>query len=93
MSNEDNQFQDWKAQMEKRQREYGRECQEELKDMGMEVTPEQAIIILQPSHGPENFYCDGEISHEQAMENWMRRLKNSGLSPTEMHKAKKLIFG
>ena len=73
-----------------------KECKERLdKDpkFPLTVTPEQAILILEPVEAPENFYCDGEISHHQAMENWLNKLKNSGLNPYHRTIAKEYIFG
>ncbi len=74
--------------------EYKQECIEECAQKGMEgLTAEQAILVLQPEHGPENFMCDGEISFSQAMRNWKYKLKNSGLTDSQIRKAKKIIFG
>lgn len=87
-------MEDWKKDYEEHQAKYGKECQEELKKGGFkaEVTPEQAILILEPNHAPENFYCDGEISTTQAMSNWMERLRKAGLSPLQRVMARSYIF-
>ena len=80
--------------MEERQNQYGDECIKELEGSGLgELTRGQAIQILEPEHGPENFMCDGEISHATAMRDWKQRLSNLGLTPTQITKAKKRIFG
>ena len=61
---------DWKKEIEEHQKKYGQECLDELKKGGFNtdgLTPSQAIIILEPSHAPENFYCDGELNHIMAI--------------------------
>ena len=79
---------------EERQLAYGQECLEELKNTSLkDVTPEQAVVILIPSHGPENFYCDGELSHAQGLTRWKGQLANSGLTPLQVQQAVKYIFG
>ena len=76
---------------------YAKECQQELENdpkfVLTEVTEEQAVLILEPNHAPENFYCDGEVTHFQAMESWMERLKNAGLNPYHRTMVKAYIFG
>lgn len=57
------------------------------------LTEDQKGIILQPSEGPENFYCDGEISHKEALAWWIQKLKRSGLNQAQIKKAIKLNFG
>lgn len=64
---------------------YGKECVAELKadkTFPLAVTPKQAVIILEPSHAPENFYCDGEVTHEEATEDFKEKLKLVGFNPT-----------
>ena len=71
---------DWQKEIDEHQKKYGQECLSELKAGGFktdDLTPEQAVLILEPSHAPENFYCDGEISHYHALENWKQRMMNS----------------
>jgi len=64
------------------QREYREECLKELQDSGLGfLTGEQAEMILEPSHAPENYACDGEISNAEAFRNWKGRLAETGLSP------------
>lgn len=78
------------------EKEYGKECQKRLKDdpkFPLVVTPEQAILILEPDDAPENFYCDGEISHYEAMENWLGKLKRAGLNPYHRTIVKEYVFG
>jgi hypothetical protein len=87
---------DWEKEYEEQQREYGEECKKRLKDdpkFPLVVTPEQAIIILEPYDAPENFYCDGEITPEEALRSWKQRLKNSGLNPTHVGWITKYVFG
>lgn len=88
-------MEDWKKTYEERQKKYGQECVQELKDNGFraEVTPEQAILILEPSHAPENFHQDGEVTPTQAMEIWLDRLRKAGLSALQRVMAKEYIFG
>ena len=93
---EDKEFENWKKTISDRQNSYGKECQAELKadkNFPLSVSPEQAVLILEPSHAPENFYCDGEISSDEAMRNWKRRLKNSGLNPMYVKTIVKYVFG
>lgn len=89
-------MEDWIKEYEEQQREYGLECKKRLKDdpkFPLVVTPEQAILILEPSDAPENFYCDGEITPEEAMENWLNRLKRAGLNPYHRTIVKEYVFG
>jgi len=84
-----NEFEEW-------QDKYGKECQAELKadkNFPLAVTPEQAVLILEPDHAPENFYCDGEISTEEALSNWQDRLKRSGFNPMYVKIITKYVFG
>ena len=88
-------MEDWKKTYEERMKNYKQECVQELKDNGFkaEVTPEQAMLILEPNHAPENFHHDGEVSPTQAMQIWLDRLKRAGLSPLQRTMAKEYIFG
>ena len=73
-----------------------KECKEQLdKDPNfpLKVTPEQAMLILEPIEAPENFYCDGEISGEEALKNWKEKLRNLGLNPRHVSWCEKYIFG
>jgi hypothetical protein len=57
---------------------YGKECKAELKadkNFPLAVTPKQAVVI------PENFYCDGEVSHKEALRDYKERLKLVGFNP------------
>lgn len=56
-------------------------------------TEDQKWLMTEPSNGPENFYCDGEINHTTAMARWKTRLRNSGLSEPEIKKCVKMNFG
>lgn len=94
MSKKDEEFENFKKQINERISQYGQECVKELEGSGLgELTEAQAIHILEPSHGPENFMCDGEISHATALANWRRRCSDLGLTPLVIHKAEKYIFG
>jgi hypothetical protein len=89
-------MEDWKKENEERQAKYGKECQAELKadkNFPLNVSPEQAVLILEPNHAPENFYQDGEISEFEAMENWLNKLKMAGLNPYYRTIIKEYIFG
>jgi len=77
------------------QKKYRKECQDELIKAGFAptITPEQAELVLMPSHGPENFYCDGEVTHAVAFADWKRNLRNLNMKESEVKKAVKYIFG
>jgi hypothetical protein len=54
-----------------------------LKSVGLkpeDLTQEQIDLILLPSHAPENYYMDGEITPDQADKYHYTKLINSGLS-------------
>ena len=56
---------------------YGQECVDRLKadkTFPLVVTPKQAVIILEPSDAPENFYCDGEVTHDEAVKDFREKL-------------------
>lgn len=75
--------------------EYGKECKAELKadkNFPLVVTPKQAIVILEPVHAPENFYKDGEVSEEEALECWKEKLKRVGFNPTHTEMIVNYIF-
>jgi hypothetical protein len=87
---------DWQKEIEEQQNKYGQECLDELKVRGFktdDLTSEQAVLILEPSHAPENFYCDGEISHAQALEKWKNKMMRAGMTPLQRFKAQQCIFG
>ena len=66
---------------------YGKECKKELradKDFPLVVTPKQAVVILEPLHAPENYYCDGEVSEVEALADYKERLKLVGFNPTHV---------
>lgn len=63
---------------------YGKECVARLKadkTFPLAVTPKQAVIILEPSDAPENFYCDGEVTHDEAVADFKDKLKLVGFNP------------
>jgi hypothetical protein len=75
------------------QAEFRKEEDEQLKKAGFDITTlneAQRYIILEPSNAPENYMCDGEITPAQAKKNWLRGLKESGLSPADIKKSIKL---
>jgi hypothetical protein len=78
-----------------RYEQYKEESRQRLIQAGFpeSITGDQALMILEPSDAPENFYCDGEINHTQALARWKRNLRNSGLTETLVRKAHKYIFG
>ena len=51
------------------------------------LTDGQRYIILEPSDAPENYACDGEISHAEAKRRWLRRLAEAGLTKDQIKKA------
>lgn len=87
---------DWQEELKEHNKKYRQECLDELKAGGFDtagLTPQQAEKILEPSHAPENFYCDGEVPHSIALLNWRGALKGLGMTPLQIHKAEKYIFG
>ncbi len=85
---------DIQKEMEERRNAYGKECLQELEGTELAgVTETQAQLILLPNHAPENFYCDGEISPQQAVDSWVAKLQRSGLSPQLIAKAIKHSIG
>lgn len=58
-----------------------------------ELTESQKDIILQPLEAPENYAHDGELTPEEQFEAWRYRLANSGLNPTQIRKAYKIVTG
>lgn len=96
MTEEDKEFEKWRQSIDDRQKNYGKECVQELKEdknFPLSVTPEQAILILEPNHAPENFYCDGEITPDEALANWKGRLLNAGFNPMYVKMIVKYVFG
>lgn len=68
----------------------------ELERVGFAIdtlTPVQIDLILEPSEGPENFYCDGMLSFKQALPHWKQKLQRNGLSPSQIQLAVKMNFG
>jgi hypothetical protein len=66
---------------------YGDECVATLKadkTFPLVVTPKQAVIIMEPIEAMENFYCDGEIGHDEAVADFKDRLKMVGFNPTHI---------
>jgi len=51
------------------------------------LTKNQVYILLEPSDAPENYACDGEISHAEAKRRWLRRLAEAGLTKDQIKKA------
>jgi len=75
--------------------QYKKESRQRLIKAGFPdtITGDQALLVLEPSDAPENFYCDGEINRTQALANWKRNLRNAGLTEALIRKANKYIFG
>lgn len=68
---------------------------DELQASGFDVlklTESQKGIILMPSHAPENYMMDGEISRKQAFSIWKNKLASSGLSPADIKRAVNMHF-
>lgn len=55
------------------------------------LTQNQVDTILIPSHAPENYMCDGEITAKQAEQRWFKQLVQSGLDKKDVAKAMKLV--
>ena len=54
-----------------------------LKEMGLNIdnyTDEQIDVILKPLNAPEDYYCDGEISPDQADRIYVKKLANINIS-------------
>jgi len=55
-----------------------------------DFTEAQLIEMVMPDYGPENFYMDGEVSGEQALNIWLKKLQDLGLTNDEIIKAGKM---
>lgn len=55
------------------------------------LTQNQIDTILIPSHAPENYMCDGEISSKEAEVRWRNQLVQSGLHVSVIKKAMRLV--
>ena len=55
------------------------------------LTQNQVDVILIPSHAPENYMCDGEITSKQAEQRWFKQLVQSGLATKDVARAMKLV--
>jgi hypothetical protein len=55
------------------------------------LTQNQVDTILIPSHAPENYMMDGEITSKQAETHWFKQLVESGLDNVDVAKAMKLV--
>lgn len=74
---------------------YYRETRKALAKAGFDVeklTYLQIDIIMEPSEAPENFYHDGEINEKTAISLWKSRLKEVGLSSSEIRLAVKTVL-
>ena len=49
-------------------------------------------LMVQPSHNPECYFCDGEVTAKQAMAMWKRQLKRAGLSAKEIRQCVEANF-
>ncbi len=69
---------------------------EDIKALGFDpsiFTPQQRQLILQPSWGPENFMCDGEITYKEAKSHWQRKLRSEGLTEGQVILITKKVLG
>lgn len=69
---------------------------EDIKALGLNpdaFTSSQRQLILEPSWAPENYYCDGEITAEEADASYLRRLRASGLSEGQVQLIIKRVLG
>lgn len=65
-----------------------------FKNLGIDhtkLTQEQINTILIPSHAPENYMCDGEITQGEARRYWVKQLSDCGLTTQLIAKALKLV--
>lgn len=86
---------DYKEKYEEWERNYGKECKKRLESdpkFPLSVTPQQAMLIEEPNDAPENFYCDGEITPEEALSNWKEKLKYAGFNPMYVKIITKYVF-
>jgi hypothetical protein len=74
--------------------DYEKEIRIQLRNAGLdpdELTDDQRYLIMEPNEAPENFFCDGEITPEEADKNWIKRINNCGLSKLQVYKARKFM--
>jgi len=57
------------------------------------LTETQRYLVLLPNYGPENYMCDGEITPREAMSSWKLRMRDAGLTASQINKAIKFNFG
>lgn len=65
-----------------------------LQSAGLDYTKfndTQLAHLLQPSHAPENYYMDGEITAREADNYWKVKLLKLGVRGNDYKKALKLI--
>lgn len=75
--------------------QYEQECKERLIKNGFPdtITGKQALLIVEPSDAPENFYRDGQLSFTLAKRIWKMNLKLAKLDDSLIKKADKFNFG
>jgi hypothetical protein len=56
------------------------------------LTENQMALITEPSDSPESYYCDGELTPGFAFNNWINRLRKSGLKTKQIDAAIKINF-
>ena len=67
---------------------------DELTRLGFDhtkFTAEQIRHLLKPSFAPEDYYCDGEITPQQADKAWIMGLIRLGIRGNDFDKALKII--
>jgi hypothetical protein len=70
--------------------DYEKYQDEQLESGGFDLSKLSAYqksVILQPSEAPENYYCDGEITPQQAFNAWNFRLRQCGLTLEQQTRA------
>ena len=65
---------------------------ENLKSKLSNLTEEQMSLVLQPSDAPKDFYCNGELNKDKALNKWAKAMRVLGLSKNEMMLAFKFNF-
>lgn len=61
--------------------DYNQECRNSVQSMGINVaglSDDLCVTIMEPWDAPENFYCDGEVSHADAKQWWLKSIEKKG---------------
>lgn len=56
------------------------------------LSEDNIALIFEPGQSPDTFYCDGILTSQQALANWVRKLTGAGFSNEDIKKAFKLNF-